>query len=157
MELRNLLVYLLVIFGTVMLLIIPYGFDVTQLKTRTLSGRSRSITILIRKFLNYLGLSALFISLGLLVGILGYHWAAGLNWLDALVEASMILSGMGPISPLSTNSAKVFASLYALFSGLIFVIAMGIVLSPLVYSLLSQFQVNQKKGNYKKSERQQKD
>ena len=91
------------------------------------------------------------------MGILGYHWAADLSWLDALVEASMILSGMGPISPLSTNSAKVFASLYALFSGLIFVIAMGIVLSPLVYSLLSQFQVNQKKGNYKKSERQQKD
>jgi hypothetical protein len=82
---------------------------------------------------------------------------AGMNWLDALVEASMILSGMGPISPLLTTSAKVFASLYALFSGLIFVLAMGIVLSPLVHSLLNQFQVNLKKENYEQGERQQKD
>ncbi|MDJ0706850.1 MAG: hypothetical protein QNJ46_26555 [Leptolyngbyaceae cyanobacterium MO_188.B28] len=95
----------------------------------------------VHKFLSYLGLSALFILLGLLVGILGYHWAAGLSWLDALVEASMILSGMGPISSLSTTSAKVFASLYALFSGLIFVLAMGVVLSPLVYRLLGKLHI----------------
>ena len=137
MELTNLLGYGLVIFGAVMLILSPYGFEVTQPKTRTSSEPPWSITIFIRKFLSYLGLSALFISLGLIVGIIGYHWAAGLSWLDALVEASMILSGMGPISPLSTTSAKVFASLYALFSGLIFVLAMGIVLSPLVYSLRS--------------------
>ena len=142
MELRNLLGYGLVIFGTVALIVSPYGFDVTQIQTRTSTERAKSITIFIRKFLGYVGLSALFISLGLILGIVGYHWAAGLSWLDALVEASMILSGMGPISPLSTTSAKLFASLYALFSGLIFVIAMGIVLSPLVYSLLSQLQVN---------------
>ena len=130
-----------------MLILSPYGFDVTQPKTPPRSERARSITIFIRKFLSYLGLSALFISLGLIVGIIGYHWAAGLSWLDAMLEASMILSGMGPISPLSTTSAKVFASLYALFSGLIFVLAMGIVLSPLMYSLLSQFQINLKKEN----------
>ncbi len=155
MELRNLLVYGLVIFGTVMLILSPYGNDVTQLKRRTPSERAKSITIFVGKFLSYLGLSALFISLGLIVGIIGYHWAAGLSWIDALVEASMILSGMGPISPLLTTSAKVFASLYALFSGLIFVLAMGIVLSPLVYSLLNQFQVNLKKENYKEGSRQQ--
>ena len=85
------------------------------------------------------------------------HWAAGLSWIDSLVEASMILSGMGPISPLSTTSAKVFASLYALFSGLVFVIAMGIVLSPLVYSLLSQFPVNLKSENHQPDKLKQKD
>lgn len=139
MELRHLLGYGLVLFGTAMLALSPYSFDVTQLKTPTTRKRAlphreraRSIVIFIGKFLSYLGLSALFICLGLIVGIIGYHWAAGLSWLDALVEASMILSGMGPINPLSTTSAKVFASLYALFSGLIFVLAMGIVLSPLV-------------------------
>ncbi|MDJ0649899.1 MAG: hypothetical protein QNJ60_14490 [Xenococcaceae cyanobacterium MO_188.B19] len=100
-------------------------------------------------------MSTVFISLGLLVGILGYHWAAGLSWLDSLVEASMILSGMGPISPLSTISAKIFASLYALFSGLIFVIAMGIVLSPLMYSLLHQFPVSLKQETEEKGKRQQ--
>ncbi len=151
MELRHLLGYGLVLFGTAMLAFSPDLFDGTQLKTamtsegvRTHQKRARSISIFMARFVSYLGLSALFISLGLIVGIIGYHWAAGLSWLDALVEASMILSGMGPISPLSTTSAKVFASLYALFSGLIFVLAMGIVLSPLVYGLLRQFEVNLK-------------
>jgi hypothetical protein len=96
----------------------------------------------IRDFVSYLSLSTLFILLGLLVGIIGYHWTAHLSWIDAMVEASMILSGMGPISPLSTNSAKLFASLYALFSGLIFVLAMGVVLSPLVYSLLRKLRLD---------------
>jgi cytochrome c biogenesis protein CcdA len=98
-----------------------------------------SIQILFRRFFTYLGLSAVFILLGLSIGIIGYHFTVGLSWVDALVEASMILSGMGPISPLPTTSAKIFASLYALFSGLVFVLAMGIVLSPVVYSLLRQF------------------
>jgi hypothetical protein len=101
-----------------------------------------SFRVLFRRFVTYLGLSALFIILGLSVGIVGYHWTAGLNWVDALVEASMILSGMGPISCLPNVSAKLFASLYALFSGLIFVLAMGIVLSPVVYSLLKQFNLS---------------
>ncbi|NEO58841.1 MAG: two pore domain potassium channel family protein [Okeania sp. SIO3B5] len=121
-------------------------------KTWTSSERTRSIFLFLWKFISYLGLSAIFISLGLMMGVIGYHWAAGLSWIDSLVEASMILSGMGPISPLSTTSAKVFASLYALFSGLVFVIAMGILLSPLVYSLLSQFRVHLNNENYQQDE-----
>ena len=148
MELRNLLEYMLVIFATVMLLLIPNSLNKTQIKNQVRFWSNWSAVICIRKFLTYLGLSALFISLGLFVGVLGYHWAADLSWLDALVEASMILSGMGPINPLVTTSAKLFASLYALFSGLIFVLAMGTVLSPLVYSLLSQFQFNLKTDNF---------
>jgi hypothetical protein len=101
-------------------------------------------------------MSALFICLGLMVGIIGYHWAAGLSWIDSLVEASMILSGMGPISPLSSTSAKLFASLYALFSGLVFVIAMGIVLSPLVYSLLNRFPVHFQNENHSSNKLKQK-
>ena len=148
MELRNLLEYLLVIVATVMLLLIPNSLTKTQAKNQVNLWSTWSTAICIRKFLTYLGLSALFISVGLFVGVLGYHWAAGLSWLDALVEASMILSGMGPISPLLTTSAKLFASLYALFSGLIFVLAMGTVLSPLVYSLLNQLQINLKTENF---------
>ena len=142
MELRNLLGYGLVFCGTVMLFISPDRFDLIKPQARTSTKQTSSIAIFIRRFLGYVGLSALLIFLGLVLGIIGYHWTAGLSWLDALVEASMILSGMGPISTPSTTGAKVFASLYALFSGLIFVIAMGIVLSPLIYSLLSQFQIN---------------
>ena len=99
-------------------------------------------TNFIRDFLSYLALSAFCIILGLLIGVLGYHWTAQLTWLDATVEASMILSGMGPVNPLLTNGAKLFASLYALFSGLVFVLAMGVVLSPLIYSLMKQLRLN---------------
>lgn len=105
--------------------------------------KPESIQVLFSRFFTYLSLSAIFILLGLSVGIIGYHWTVGLSWMDALVEASMILSGMGPISDLPTNNAKIFASLYALFSGLVFVLAMGIVLSPVVYTLLRQFKINQ--------------
>ena len=122
----------------------PFNLDLEKLLIRLFLEKVWRESLFVRRFLSYLGLSALFILAGLLVGILGYHWAAGLSWLDSLVEASMILSGMGPISSLSTTSAKVFASLYALFSGLIFVLAMGVVLSPLVYRFLGKFRVNTK-------------
>ncbi len=151
------LVYRLLILVILIFLICSSSLNVIQLlKTWTSSERTRSIFLFLRKFLSYLGMSALFISLGLMVGIIGYHWVAGLSWIDSLVEASMILSGMGPISPLSTTSAKLFASLYALFSGLVFVIAMGIVLSPLIYSLLSQFPVHLKNENYQQDEHNRK-
>ena len=58
---------------------------------------------------------------GLGIGVLGYHFFAHLNWIDSLLNASMILGGMGPVDPLTTNAAKIFASLYALFLGLAFI------------------------------------
>ncbi len=147
------LIYGLLILVIIIFLIRSSSLNVIQEpKTWTSSERTRSIFLFLWKFLSYMGLSALFISLGLMMGIIGYHWVAGLSWIDSLVEASMILSGMGPISPLSTTSAKVFASVYALFSGLVFVIAMGILLSPLVYSLLSQFRVHLNNENYQQDE-----
>ncbi|WP_293069878.1 hypothetical protein [Okeania sp. SIO2B3] len=148
----------MLIYGLLILVIIIFLIRSSSLnmiqepKTWTSSERTRSIFLFLWKFLSYLGLSAIFISLGLMMGIIGYHWAGGLSWIDSLVEASMILSGMGPISPLSTTSAKVFASVYALFSGLVFVIAMGILLSPLVYSLLSQFRVHINNENFQQDE-----
>jgi hypothetical protein len=120
------------------------NFQQRPRKTEGLSESKGSLKIFIPQFLRYLSLSALFILLGLLIGIIGYHWTAKLSWVDALVEASMILSGMGPITNLSSTMAKVFASLYALFSGLIFVLAMGVVLSPVVYTLLKQLHVKVK-------------
>ena len=148
----------MLVYGLLMLVIIIFFIRSSSLnliqepKTWTSSERTKSIFLFLWKFLSYLSISALFMSLGLMMGVIGYHWAPGLSWIDSLVEASMILSGMGPISPLSTISAKVFASLYALFSGLVFVIAMGILLSPLVYSLLSQFRVHLKNENYQQDE-----
>ncbi len=73
------------------------------------------------------------------LGILGYHFFEGLDWLDALLNASMILGGMGPVNPLQTPAGKFFASFYALFSGLLFVGVAGLLLIPFAHRLLHQF------------------
>jgi len=80
----------------------------------------------------------------LFIGIAGYHWIAGLSWVDALLNASMILGGMGPVNTLTSVNAKIFASAYALFSGLMFIAVMGIVFSPIVHRMLHKFHIDYK-------------
>lgn len=77
------------------------------------------------------------------IGTLGYHFVAQLPWVDAFLDASMILSGMGPVNVLRTTEAKVFAALYALFSGLVFVGLMGIVLAPWAHRILHRFHMDE--------------
>src|ERR1044071_6936355 len=72
-----------------------------------------------------------FVALG--IGICGYHWIEGLSWLDALLNASMILGGMGPVNVLTTTGGKLFASAYALFSGVAFIGIMGVILAPFLH------------------------
>jgi len=67
-------------------------------------------------------------------GTVGYH-LAGLDWIDAFLNASMILSGEGPVDRMETTGAKLFAALYALFSGLAFVAVMGVMLAPWLHRL----------------------
>jgi hypothetical protein len=88
-----------------------------------------------------IGIACCIVALVLFIGVSGYHWLAGLEWIDSLLEASMILGGMGPVSPIKTTAAKLFASGYALFSGLVFIGIMGIVLTPVVHRLLHKFHV----------------
>lgn len=76
------------------------------------------------------------ISISLLIGILGYHYFADLGWIDSILNASMILTGMGPVDRLVTNGAKIFASFYALFSGVAFLTTIAVFLSPLLHRLL---------------------
>ena len=66
---------------------------------------------------------------------MGYHVAAGLAWVDAFLNASMIVSGMGPVDRMQSDPAKLFAALYALFSGLVFIGIVGVVLAPWVHRL----------------------
>lgn len=76
-------------------------------------------------------------SLGL--GVLGYHYFARLAWLDALVNASMILAGMGPVDPVPSAAGKWFASGYAIFSGVMFLTSVGVMLAPAVHRFLHRF------------------
>lgn len=82
------------------------------------------------------------IAVALILGIVGYHWIAGFGWLDSLLEASMILGGMGPIKELPTDASKIFASIYALFSGLVFIGVMGFALSPVAHRVLHKFHMD---------------
>jgi hypothetical protein len=75
----------------------------------------------------------------LLIGVLGYHQFAGLGWVDSFYSASMILSGMGPAESLTTTRAKVFAGIYALYSGLVLIASTGVVLSPFMARVLHAF------------------
>jgi hypothetical protein len=74
------------------------------------------------------------VSLG--IGIFGYHYLGGLSWLDSLLNAAMILSGMGPVDPIISIQGKWFASFYALFSGVIFLVIAGILVAPVAHRLL---------------------
>lgn len=92
------------------------------------------------KFLHRLGRFALyalgFLTFSLCVGVVGYHWIAGLPWIDALLDACMILAGMGPVSVLTTNEAKLFASFYAVFSGVAFLTTFSILIAPVLHRVL---------------------
>jgi hypothetical protein len=76
------------------------------------------------------------IGLALGIGVAGYHRFGGLSWIDSLLNASMILGGMGPVDQLKSDTAKIFASLYALFSGLAFIGITGLMLAPFAHRLL---------------------
>ena len=82
--------------------------------------------------------------IALTIGIIGYHSLAGFGWIDSLLEASMLLGGMGPVNPLPNDAAKIFASLYALFAGLLFIVIMGVVLSPLAHRVMHKFHIDEK-------------
>jgi hypothetical protein len=85
--------------------------------------------------------ASLLIGVSLLAGVLGYHWFEGMAWIDAFANAAMILSGMGPLAPLQTWGGKLFAGLYALYSGLVLIVAAGILFAPVVHRLLHAFHV----------------
>ena len=102
------------------------------------------ISIYVQRIVASLGLASLLILLGLAVGIIGYHFIAGFNFVDSLLEASMILGGMGPVRELPNDTAKVFASIYALFSGVIFIALMGIILSPIAHRVMHKFHIDDK-------------
>jgi hypothetical protein len=86
----------------------------------------------VRHFL--LGVIAIAVADG--IGIVGYHTLGQLGWVDSFLNASMILGGMGPVDSLRSDSAKVFAGLYALFSGLVFIAIMGVVIAPWVHRMI---------------------
>jgi hypothetical protein len=95
------------------------------------------------RILHTAGVAAAIVVFSLSVGILGYHYIQGLDWLDALLNASMILSGMGPVDPPKEPPGKWFASFYALFSGVVFITTAGVIIAPIAHRMLHWFHIKE--------------
>src|SRR2546425_5453206 len=99
-----------------------------------------------RKFMGRMaravGFASIILVIALTIGTVGYHFAAGFSWLDAFLNASMILTGMGPVGELKTVCGKLFASFFALFSGVVFLTIMAVTLSPVLHRLMHKFHID---------------
>ena len=111
-------------------------------------------TLLSRLFRNGTVVAGL-ILIALGVGATGYHTLDGLSWLDAVLNAAMILTGMGPVAPISTPAAKVFATGYALFSGVFFLTMVAVLLAPAVQHLLHRFHLDLSERESHRGDRQE--
>jgi hypothetical protein len=84
-------------------------------------------------------IGSILLAFSLGMGMIGYHFLEGLSWVDSLLNASMILGGMGPVAPLQTVAGKIFASFYALYSGVVLLAAVGILAAPIFHRFLHRF------------------
>ena len=89
-------------------------------------------------------IGAAIILASLAIGMAGYHYFEKLPWIDAFTNASMILSGMGPLAPIQTKAGKLFAGCYALFSGIAFISSIGVVFAPIYHRFLHKFHIESK-------------
>ena len=92
-----------------------------------------------RRMLRFSLVTAGIILFSLGIGMLGYHYLESLSWIDSLLNASMILGGMGPVNALRTNAGKVFASFYALYSGIILLASVGVLAAPIFHRFMHRF------------------
>lgn len=86
--------------------------------------------------------AAVILVFSLTIGIAGYMYFYDLNWIDALLNASMILTGMGPVDAAKTNGAKIFASFYAIYSGVAFLTSVAVIFAPVLHRFLHKFHLD---------------
>ncbi len=85
------------------------------------------------------------VGISLFIGMLGYHLIEDMPWVDAFLNASMILGGMGPVDPMKTDAGKIFSGCYALFSGLAFLAMAGLMFGPIAHRILHRFHYGEDK------------
>jgi hypothetical protein len=98
--------------------------------------------IFLRRVGRYAFAGFLLIMVSWLIGILGYRFFESMSWTDAMLNAAMILGGMGPVDTLHTEGGKIFAALYAMFSGVIFLISIGVLAAPIFHRVIHQFHID---------------
>ncbi len=99
--------------------------------------------LFLRRILSHGMVASLLLACSLAIGVAGYHYFEGLTWVDALLEAAMILGGMGPVNQLHTTAGKLFAACYALYSGVAFLATVGVLLAPIAHRILHRLHVEQ--------------
>jgi hypothetical protein len=99
----------------------------------------------LRRQLRYAGFSLIILAFSIGAGVAGYHYLGGLQWVDAFLNASMILTGMGPVDHLDTERGKIFAAFYALFSGVAFLTFVGVLFAPIYHRFLHRFHLDTEK------------
>jgi len=97
-----------------------------------------------RRIANHAALGVAVLAGSLIIGMAGYHFFEKLTWIDAFVNAAMILSGMGPVATLQTDAGKIFAGFYALFSGITLIGILGIIFAPVIHRFLHKFHLEDK-------------
>jgi hypothetical protein len=103
----------------------------------------------VRRLAAHVGIAGIVVLVSLAGGMVGYAYLERLSWLDAFLNAAMLLGGMGPVESPATPGGKLFAGLYALYSGLVFLVVVGIVLGPFVHRLLHQFHWDDTRSGHK--------
>lgn len=94
------------------------------------------------KLLRSIITGTLFLLVSLGIGVAGYHYFFNISWLDSLVNASMILTGMGPVDKAETDGAKWFSSIYAIYSGVAFLTSVAVIFGPIVHRFLHKFRID---------------
>ena len=101
-----------------------------------------------QRFRSHLAKNALvagaILGLSLVWGMAGYHWLAPMPWVDAFVNAAMLLGGMGPVDQLTNEPVKLFAGIYSLYCGVVFIATTGLLIAPVGAQLLHRFHLDQK-------------
>lgn len=103
-------------------------------------------TVFLRRTVVHGAVAAGLVLGSLAIGVIGYRCVAGLSWVDALLNASMILSGMGPVNELHSTAGKIFASVYAVFSGVVFIATAGILMAPAAHRLMHRLHMDDDEG-----------
>jgi hypothetical protein len=110
-----------------------------EVRGQPLVGRHRFLLRLARHF----AIATCLVFGSLLFGAVGYHWLEGRAWIDAVLDAAMLLGGMGPVHAPSSSAGKLFAAFYALYSGLLFLIVSGIMVAPVAHRILHRFHLDE--------------
>lgn len=99
----------------------------------------------VRRVLLHVAAAVALLLLSLILGMAGYEYFERLGWRDAFLNAAMLLGGMGPVDAPRTDGGKLFAGLYALYAGLVFLVTAGLILAPTVHRLMHRFHWQQDK------------